>query len=89
MIVNGEGSVIRTTYMNEKAALGFCKFNIGNSLSRLLPQLVSKANSVVRDLDTSNELKFIRLKTTLNEILIAPDNEFVLIVVQGEKPEIK
>ena len=31
----------------------------------------------------------MRLKTTKNEILIAPDNEFILIVVQGEKAEKK
>ena len=61
----------------------------GNGLAKLIPQLVSKAKSVVRDLDTENDLKFIRLKTTKNEVLIAPDNEFILIVVQGEKGEVK
>ena len=29
----------------------------------------------------------MRLKTTKYEILIAPDNEFILIVVQGQKNE--
>ena len=58
---------------------------VGNSLARLIPQLVVKARSVVRDLDTQNDLKFIRLKTAKNEILIAPDNEFILMVVQGQK----
>lgn len=58
-------------------------------MARLIPQLVLKAKSTVRDLDTENELKFIRLKTAKNEILIAPDNEFILIVVQGQKAETK
>ena len=31
----------------------------------------------------------MRLKTTKYEILIAPDNEFILIVVQGQKSEEK
>ena len=39
---------------------------VGNSLARLIPQLVVKARSVVRDLDTQNDLKFIRLKTAKN-----------------------
>lgn len=67
VIVNGEGSIIRTTFQNEKK-------EEGNALARLIPQLVVKAKTTVRDLDTGNELKFIRLKTTKNEILIAPDN---------------
>jgi len=29
----------------------------------------------------------MRLKTTKYEILIAPDNEYILIVVQGQKSE--
>lgn len=58
-------------------------------MARLIPQLVLKAKSTIRDLDTENELKFIRLKTAKNEILIAPDNEFILIVVQGQKAETK
>lgn len=29
----------------------------------------------------------MRLKTSKYEILIAPDNEFILIVVQGQKNE--
>ena len=41
----------------------------------------------MRDLDSHNDLKFMRLKTTKYEILIAPDNEFILIVVQGQKNE--
>jgi hypothetical protein len=29
----------------------------------------------------------MRLKTTKYEVLVAPDNEFLLIVVQGQKSE--
>lgn len=82
VIVNAEGSIIKTTYQNQKK-------EEGNSLARLVPQLVIKARTTVRDLDTGNDLKFIRLKTTKNQILIAPDNEFILIVVQGQNSESK
>ena len=67
VIVNSEGSVIRTTYNIDKK-------EEGNNLARLIPKLVHNAKSTVRDLDAQNELKFIRLKTSKNEILIAPEN---------------
>ena len=66
VIVNSEGSVIRTTYNIDKK-------EEGNNLARLIPKLVHNAKSTVRDLDAQNELKFIRLKTAKNEILIAPE----------------
>jgi dynein light chain roadblock-type len=43
----------------------------------------------VRNLDQSNELTFMRLKTKNNEIMVAPDKEFMLIVVQGPRQEKK
>jgi len=46
----------------------------GNALARLIPQLAAKAKHIVRDLDSHNDLKFMRLKTIKYEILIAPDN---------------
>ena len=58
-------------------------------MARLVPQLVNKAKSIVRDLDAQNDLKFIRLKTAKNEIMVAPDNDFIMIVVQGQKTELK
>lgn len=57
-------------------------------MARLIPQLVIKGKNTVRDLDSHNDLKFMRLKTTKYEILIAPDNEFILIVVQGQKEDV-
>jgi dynein light chain roadblock-type len=40
---------------------------------------------MVRDLDPTNDLAFLRIKSKLNEILIAPDKDFLLIVIQGPK----
>lgn len=36
---------------------------------------------MVRDLDPTNDLTFLRLKSRMNEILIAPDKDFLLIVI--------
>lgn len=37
--------------------------NLGEAIARLLPQLAAKAKSTIRDLDPTNELKFLRLKS--------------------------
>lgn len=49
----------------------------------LISSLADKARSVVRDLDPSNDLTFLRIRSKKHEILIAPDKEFILIVVQN------
>lgn len=40
--------------------------NKGISLARLIPRLVSQAKNTIRDLDSHNDLKFMRLKTSKN-----------------------
>jgi dynein light chain roadblock-type len=40
---------------------------------------------LVRDLDPTNDLAFLRIKSKQNEILIAPDKDLLLIVIQGPK----
>lgn len=40
----------------------------------LIQQLADKARSVVRDLDPSNDLMFLRMRTKKHEIMVAPGN---------------
>lgn len=49
----------------------------------LISQLSDKARSVVRDLDPTNDLTFLRIRSKKHEIMVAPDKEFILIVVQN------
>lgn len=49
----------------------------------LISQLSDKARSVIRDLDPTNDLTFLRIRSKKNEIMVAPDKEFILIVVQN------
>ena len=49
--------------------------------------LAAMARSAVRDLDPQNDLQFLRLRSKQHEILVAPDPEFTLIVVQEDAPE--
>ena len=38
---------------------------------------------MIRQLDAKNDLTFLRVRTTSHEILIAPDKEFYLCVLQN------
>ena len=43
--------------------------------------------SIVRDLDPSNELTFLRVKSAKHEVLVAPDEAFTIIVLQNTREE--
>lgn len=50
-------------------------------------QLVIKARSAVRTLDTQDDLTFLRIRSRRHEIMIAPDRDYVLMVVQNPTVE--
>merc|ERR1712032_5852 len=77
IITNHKGDIIRTTYSGERE-------REGEKIIKNIPELVSKTQSTVKNLETNNELQFMRIKTKFYEILIAPDREFILIVVQAQ-----
>mmetsp|Transcript_39868 Transcript_39868/g.109736 ORF Transcript_39868/g.109736 Transcript_39868/m.109736 type:complete len:102 (+) Transcript_39868:81-386(+) len=72
VIVNRDGAAIRST-LDTKGTVQY---------SGLISQLASKARSVVRDLDPGNDLTFLRIRSKKHEILVAPDREYILIVIQ-------
>ena len=47
-----------------------------------VPQIGKEARSMIRQLDPKNDLTFLRIRTTSKEILIAPDKDFYLCVLQ-------
>ena len=51
--------------------------------SVLISSLAKRAKSIVRDLDPTNELTYLRVKSRKHEVLIAPDEDYILIVVQN------
>ncbi|KAG4084582.1 roadblock-type dynein light chain [Neocallimastix lanati (nom. inval.)] len=73
VIVNNDGIPIRSTLDN----------NLTVQYSALITQLASKARSVVRDLDPQNDLTFLRIRSKKHEIMVAPDKEYILIVIQN------
>ncbi|GLV44656.1 roadblock [Carabus blaptoides fortunei] len=73
IVVNSEGIPIKTTLDNSTTV----------QYAGLISSLADKARSVVRDLDPTNELTFLRIRSKKHEIMVAPDKEFILIVVQN------
>ncbi|KAM9444461.1 dynein light chain roadblock-type 1 [Clarias gariepinus] len=73
IIVNSEGIPIKTTLDNSSTV----------QYAGLLHQLVMKARSTVRDIDPQNDLTFLRVRSKKNEIMIAPDKDYFLIVIQN------
>jgi len=49
----------------------------------LLSLLANKARSSIRELDPQNDVTFLRLRSKKHEIIIAPDKEYILIVIQN------
>jgi len=73
IVVNSEGIPIRTTLDNSTTV----------QYAGLIHQLTIKARGVVRDIDPQNDLTFLRLRSKKHEIMIAPDKEYLLIVIQN------
>jgi dynein light chain roadblock-type len=73
IVVNAEGIPIKTTLDNSTTT----------QYASLLQQLTSKARSVVRDIDPQNDLTFLRIRSKKHEIMVAPDKEYLLIVIQS------
>jgi dynein light chain roadblock-type len=75
IIVNSDGVPIRPSKgnMDEKTTQKYAA-NIA--------QLTTKARSVVRDLDPQNDLTFLRIRSKKHEIMVAPDKDFLLIIIQ-------
>uniref|UniRef100_D3TRW5 Dynein light chain roadblock n=1 Tax=Glossina morsitans morsitans TaxID=37546 RepID=D3TRW5_GLOMM len=73
IVVNNEGIPVKSTLDNTTT----------DQYAGLMSQLADKARSVVRDLDPSNDLTFLRVRSKKHEIMVAPDRDFILIVIQN------
>lgn len=72
IVTNNEGVVIRSTMDNSTTQL-----YLANCTS-----LAQMARCAIRDLDPQNDLKFLRVRSRKFEIMIAPEADYSLIVVQ-------
>eukprot|EP00992_Anisonema_acinus_P005723 TRINITY_DN18758_c0_g1_i1.p2 TRINITY_DN18758_c0_g1~~TRINITY_DN18758_c0_g1_i1.p2 ORF type:complete len:104 (-),score=36.58 TRINITY_DN18758_c0_g1_i1:47-358(-) len=74
IIVNSDGIPIKTTIEDA---------NLSNQYAQLITSLAGKARHVVRDLDPTNDLTFLRIRSKKHEIMVAPDKDYILIVIQN------
>lgn len=72
LVMNADGNPIRSNFSQEET----------EKYSSLVSQLSFKATGVVRALDESDDLVFFRIRTKRHEILVAPEKDYVLLVVQ-------
>jgi dynein light chain roadblock-type len=55
---------------------------LADVFAKHVKQLADKARSVVRDLDPQNDLKFMRIRSRTQEVLISNHDKFMFAVVQ-------
>ncbi|XP_071823560.1 dynein light chain roadblock-type 2-like [Apostichopus japonicus] len=73
IVINAEGIPVKTTLDNSTTV----------QYAGLIHSLTAKSRSTVRDLDPQNDLTFLRIRSKKHEIMVAPEKEFLLIVVQN------
>uniref|UniRef100_A0A914X9S8 Dynein light chain roadblock n=1 Tax=Plectus sambesii TaxID=2011161 RepID=A0A914X9S8_9BILA len=73
IVMDSEGRPVRSTLDQETTT----------QHAALLQQLSDKAKNVIRELDPSNDLTFLRLRSKKHEIMIAPDKDYLLVVIQN------
>ncbi|KAJ8652409.1 hypothetical protein O0I10_011935 [Lichtheimia ornata] len=79
VILNNEGQAIRST-LDE---------TLTKQYGQLISTLVQQARTTVNTLDDQNDVTFMRVRTKKHEIMIAPDREYLLIVVQNPQESIQ
>merc|ERR1739848_581977 len=75
IIINNEGIPIRTSLDNSTTV----------QYAQLIIQLTKKSRSVVRDLDPQDNLRFLRFQSNKHEIMIAPEKDYLLVVIQDHQ----
>lgn len=72
MVTNRDGLVLRSNLDITTTKLYSAQYQ----------NLIRMAHSAVRELDPENELRFIRVRNKQHEIMVAPTEDLILIVVQ-------
>ncbi|KAH8301740.1 hypothetical protein KR059_010305, partial [Drosophila kikkawai] len=75
IIMDNNGLPLRSTSSQRRTI-----FLVGN-----LKPLLFMARNVVRDLDPSNDITFMRIRSNIGEVHMTLGSEFILIVVQRFK----
>ena len=68
-----KGAIIQSTLTEEQSI----------THAALLSQLTEKASNFVNILDENDELTFLRIRSKNKEVMVAPDKQFLLVVIQN------
>jgi dynein light chain roadblock-type len=52
--------------------------------SGLISNLCDRAKATVKAMDPTNEMDYLRVTGKKHEILVAPDEDYILIVIQNQ-----
>jgi dynein light chain roadblock-type len=78
IIVNYDGISIRSTFKSAEET---------HRYASLISNLTLKARSTIRELDQDNDLMFLRIRSKKHEIMVAPDRDYMLVVIQNPDDE--
>lgn len=73
ILADADGFAIKSTFTDEQTTYYY---------STRASMFMKKCKNAVKEL-VEEDLNFIRIRTKLNEIMIAPEDDFILIVVQN------
>ena len=73
MIVNAKGIAIKST-MNQEQTIEY---------GSLISQFATNASNLINVLHPDEQITFIRIRSKLHEIMVAPEKDFALIVLQN------
>lgn len=73
VVTTSEGAPIKTSFDNVTTM----------QYATLVTRLCEQARSTLRDLEPGNDLTFLRMRTKKHEIMISPDKNYCLVVVQN------
>ncbi len=73
IIINNDGLTLRSTLPPEET----------ENYSSLISQLTQKTSTVIRTIDDSDSLALLRIRSKKHEIMIAPEKDYILIVIQN------
>jgi len=79
VVINNEGIPIKSTLDSTSTV----------QYSAEISQLAERAKCMVRDLDPTNSLTFVRIASRKHEVLVAPDLEYIMIVLQKTKKPVQ
>ena len=78
IITNKKGVAIKTTMKQEET------INSG----ALIHQFMEKATNTIKSLHPEEDITFIKIRSAIYEIMIAPDREFTMIVIQDPTQQV-